>query len=268
MVDRITPVTAPADHRWLRDTLGIDDRWPVVAEPFRQWVMEDDFPGGRPRWEDVGALFTDRIHDWELYKLRLLNAGHSCMSYLSALAGITFVHEAMTDRAVRTFLEDLLRREAMPTLVEIPGHPREEYIASVLERFANRGVHDQIARVCIDGSAKFPTFLIPTITRQLEVGGPIERAATALAGWARYLAVIDPADQSFDSSADEARRHAAEAVADPVAFLEFDAVFPPAVRTSPRFRAAFAAAYRRIAGDGPIAAMGTVPERERAGETR
>jgi mannitol 2-dehydrogenase len=268
MVDRITPVTAPADHQWLRDTLGIDDRWPVVAEPFRQWVMEDDFAGGRPPWDDVGALFTDRIHDWELYKLRLLNAGHSCMAYLSALAGITFVHEAMATRAVRTFLEDLLHREAMSTLVEIPGHPREQYIASVLERFANPGVRDQVARVCIDGSAKFSSFLIPTIARQLEVEGPIELAATALAGWARYLAVIDPAAQAFDSNADAARRHAAEAVADPGAFLEFDAVFPPAVKSSPRFRAAFSAAYRRIAEDGPVAAMEPSPERERAGDTR
>jgi mannitol 2-dehydrogenase len=268
MVDRITPVTGAADRQWLLDTFGIDDRWPVVAEPFRQWVMEDDFAGGRPPWDEVGALFTDRIHDWELYKLRLLNAGHSCMAYLSALAGFTFVHEAMASGAVRTFLEDLLHREAMPTLVEIPGHPRERYIASVLERFANPGVRDQIARVCIDGTAKFPAFLIPTIARQLEVDGPIHHAATALAGWARYLAVVDPVDQAFDSSAEEARRHAAEAVADPVAFLEFDAVFPPAVRTSARFRAEFAAAYGRVVADGPLATMGPEPDRERAGEPR
>ncbi len=237
MVDRITPVTATADREWLLDALGVEDRWPVVAEPFRQWVMEDDFSAGRPPWEDVGALFTDRIHDWELYKLRLLNAGHSCMAYLSALAGMTFVHEAMAIGAVRTFLEELLHREAMPTLAEIPGHPREQYIASVLERFANAGVRDQIARVCIDGSVKFTSFLIPTIARELEVDGPIERCATAMAGWARYLAVVDPAAQAPDSDGDAARQHAAEAVADPVAFLEFEAVFPPArevVRALPR----------------------------------
>jgi mannitol 2-dehydrogenase len=268
MVDRITPVTADADRQWLRDTLGVDDRWPVVAEPFRQWVMEDDFAGSRPPWENVGALFTDRIHDWELYKLRLLNAGHSCLAYVSALAGITFVHEAMAIPAARTFLEELLHREAMPTLVEIPGHPREQYIASVLDRFANPGVRDQIARLCIDGSAKFSAFLIPTIVRQLEIDGPIGRAATALAGWARYLAVVDPADQAFDSSADAARRHAARAVADPVAFLGFDAVFPPAVQSDRRFRAEFAAAYRRIAQDGPLAALGPEPDREHAGDAR
>src|SRR5439155_19952254 len=166
MVDRITPVTADADRTWLLESRGIDDRWPVVAEPFRQWVVEDDFAAGRPPWDDAGALFTDRVHDWELYKLRLLNAGHSCMAYLSALAGVTFVHEAMALPQIQAFVEGLLYREAMPTLVAIPDHPREDYIRSVLDRFANRGIRDQIARLCIDGSAKFPTFLIPTIVRQ------------------------------------------------------------------------------------------------------
>jgi mannitol 2-dehydrogenase len=268
MVDRITPVTADADRAWLVETTGIEDRWPVVAEPFRQWVMEDDFAGGRPAWDAVGALFTDRIHDWELYKLRLLNAGHSCIAYLSALGGIAYVHEAMATPAIRTFLEDVLHREAMPTLVEIPGHPREQYIATVLERFANPGVRDQIARVCIDGSAKFPKFLMPTVARQLELNGPVDGAATALAGWARYLAAVDPGEQAFDSSGDVARHHAARAVADPVAFLDFGAVFPPAVQASERFRAAFAAAYRRIVENGPIAAMQSRLERERTGEAR
>jgi mannitol 2-dehydrogenase len=263
MVDRITPVTADTDREWLRDTTGIEDRWPVVAEPFRQWVMEDEFAAGRPPWESVGAVFTGRIHDWELYKLRLLNAGHSCMAYLSALAGIAYVHEAMAVPAVRTFLEEVLHREAMPTLVEIPGHPRERYIASVLERFSNSGVRDQIARLCVDGSAKFPKFLIPTVARQLELEGPIERAATALAGWARYLGVVDPTRQASDSSADEARRHAAAALDDPVAFLEFGAVFPPALRESPRFRTSFTAAYHRIVDNGALAAMQHEPARER-----
>jgi mannitol 2-dehydrogenase len=263
MVDRITPVTEEADRRWLREVVGVDDRWPVVAEPFRQWVMEDEFAAGRPRWEDLGVLATDRIHDWELYKLRLLNAGHSCMAYLAALAGITFVHEAMAVATVRAFLEDLLHQEAMPTLAEIPGHPREQYIRSVLERFANPGVRDQIARLCIDGSAKFPKFVIPTVARQLEVGGPIERLTTALAAWARYLGTV--AEPAFDSDAEAAQRYGGQAMRDPLAFLDFAAVFGPELRGSERFRAAFSRAYRRIEADGPMAAM--APERrEPAGE--
>jgi mannitol 2-dehydrogenase len=195
----------------------------------------------------------------------MLNAGHSCIAYLSALAGITFVDKAMAQPAIRTYLERLLHREALPTLVEIPGHPREQYIASVLERFANPGVRDQIARLCVDGSAKFATFVIPTVVRQLELDGPIGLAATALAGWARYLAAVDPADQSYDSSADAARRHAADAVAEPVAFLEFEAVFPPALHASRRFREEFSAAYRRIVENGPIAAMQLDLNREPTG---
>ena len=198
----------------------------------------------------------------------MLNAGHSCIAYLAALARITYVHEAMAVPALRAFLEGLLDREAIPTLVEIPGHPREDYAESVLERFANVGVRDQIARVCIDGSAKFPTFLIPTIERQLEGGGPIERAATALAGWARYLGVVDPEQQAFDASGDAARRHAAEAIADPAGFLEYEAVFPPAVRSSERFRSAFAAGYEQVAAQGPIAAMSAALGTPAAGGTR
>jgi len=268
MVDRITPATAQADRDWLLAAAGIFDRWPVVAEPFRQWVMEDDFAGGRPAWDAVGAVFTDRIHDWELYKLRFLNAGHSCIAYLSALAGIEFVHEAMATPVIRTYLAEVLHREAMPTLAEIPGHPREQYIASVLERFANPGVGDQIARLCVDGSAKFAKFLVPTVVSQLERNGPVEGAATAMAGWARYLDAVEPADQASDSSGDVARRYAADAATEPAAFLEFDAVFPAAIRTSERFRAAFTAAYRRIVESGPRAAMQAAYEHEPTSEAR
>ena len=255
MVDRITPTTAAADRQWLLDTHGVADRCPVVAEPFRQWVIEDDFVAGRPPWQDVGVLFTNDVHQWELYKLRQLNAGHSCMAYLCALAGITYVDEAMSSPVVYTYLHELLHLEALPTLTEIPGHSREGYIRMVLERFANTGVRDQIARLCIDGTAKFPTFLIPTIEGQLERGGPIDRAALALAGWARYLAVTPVADQAFDASGDTTRPYAIAAINDPSAFLELADVFPPALRDNARFRAAFAAAAARLRHAGPVQAM-------------
>jgi mannitol 2-dehydrogenase len=255
MVDRITPATTDADRDWLRDNYDIDDLWPVVAEPFRQWVIEDRFVDGRPSWEDVGVLFTDDVHQWELYKLRMLNAGHSCIAYLAALAGLTYVDEAMAVPTVRAYLEELLRDEALPTLDEIAGHPRQDYIASVLDRFCNTGVRDQIARLCIDGTAKYPTFLIPTIVRQLELSGPIRCATLALAAWARYLAITPLADQSFDASGDLARSHAQRAVIDPTAFLDFAEVFPGSLRDSARFRSTFADSVRRLEEVGPLAAM-------------
>jgi mannitol 2-dehydrogenase len=256
MVDRITPVTSDADRRWLLDVVGVEDRWPVVAEPFRQWVIEDRFAAGRPSWEDVGVLFTDRVHDWELYKLRLLNAGHSSMAYLAALAGITYVDEAMVLPQVQRFLHHLLDGEAVPSLTAIPGHPPGDYVDSVLVRFSNTGVRDQIARLCIDGSSKFPTFLLPTVMFQLEHEGPIASSALALAGWARYLADVPPERQAYDAFGDTAREHAYRARDDPTRFLDFAEVFPPAVRDNTVFRAAFAAAWQRIGAAGPLTAMG------------
>lgn len=255
MVDRITPQTGDSDRAWLEETWGVVDAWPVVAEPFRQWVIEDRFAAGRPRFEDVGALFTDDVHSWELYKLRMLNATHSCMAYLSALAGIVYVDEAMGVPPMRRFLERLLEYEAIPTLTEIPGHPREEYASSVLQRFMNTGVRDQIARLCIDGTAKFPKFLIPTIERQLELGGPVDRAALALAGWARYLATTPPEQRAIDSGAEHAATYAVRSLDNPIAFLGVADVFPPSLRDNERFREAFASATRSLATFGPIGAV-------------
>ena len=255
MVDRITPQTTDGDRAWLRDEIGIDDGWPVIAEPFRQWVLEDAFAAGRPCWEDAGALFTDRVHDWELYKLRLLNATHSCMAYLMALDGVVYVDEAIAIPAVRRYLERFLATEAIPTLTEIPGHPAADYARTVLARLENTGVRDQIARLCIDGSAKFPSFLIPTVERELELGGPVECAALALAGWARYLATVPAAERAYDPQGDVAAAFASRSVADPRAFLEFEEVFPPPLRESERFGAAFEAATRELAARGAVGAL-------------
>jgi mannitol 2-dehydrogenase len=255
MVDRITPQTTDDDRDWLRDETGLEDGWPVVAEPFRQWVLEDTFAAGRPRFEDVGALFSDRVHDWELYKLRMLNATHSCMAYLMALEGVVFVDEAIKIPAVRAYLERLIALEAIPTLSEIPGHPAADYGRTVLGRYENTGVRDQIARLCIDGTAKFPSFLIPTVERQLELDGPVDCAALALAGWARYLATVPASERAHDPHGDRAATFAVRSVDDPRAFLEFDQVFTPRLRESDRFGDAFAAASRELAARGPIGAI-------------
>jgi mannitol 2-dehydrogenase len=255
MVDRITPQTTDDDRAWLRDEVGIEDGWPVVSEPFRQWVIEDAFAAGRPRFEDVGALFTDRVHDWELYKLRMLNATHSNMAYLMALAGVVYVDEAVAIPAVQRYLEEFLAQEAIPTLTEIPGHPAAEYGRTVLGRYANTGVRDQIARLCIDGTAKFPSFLIPTIERQLELDGSIDYAALALAGWARYLATVPAAERAHDPHADQAAVFAVRSLDDPLAFLEFDQVFTPRLRESERFAAAFTNASGQLAAHGSVGAI-------------
>ena len=133
------------------------------------------------------------------------------------------------------YLERFLATEAIPTLAEIPGYPAADYAQTVLGRFENTGVRDQIARLCIDGTAKFPTFLIPTVERQLELGGPVECAALALAGWARYLATVPAAERAPDTHGARSVELAAQALEDPRAFLELDLVFTPRLRESERF---------------------------------
>jgi ABC-type sugar transport system ATPase subunit/mannitol-1-phosphate/altronate dehydrogenase len=255
MVDRITPQTTHADRAWLSDSVGIYDRWPVVTESFRQWVVEDEFAAGRPRWEDAGVLFSNRVHDWEIYKLRMLNAAHSSMAYLMALAGVVHVDEALAIPTVRRYLERFLTTEAIPTLAEIPGHPPIEYAQTVLARLANHGVRDQIARLCLDGTSKFPSFLTPTIEGQLAIEGPLECAALALAAWARYLATTPADERAPDPHADRATELATRSLADPTAFLELEGVFTARIRQSDRFRRAFVAASNNLASLDPLGAM-------------
>jgi mannitol 2-dehydrogenase len=258
MVDRITPQTSEEDRAWLRETWGIVDAWPVVTESFRQWVLEDRFAAGRPPFEDAGALFTDDVRSWELYKLRMLNAAHSCIAYLSSLAEIVYVDEAVGVPPIRRFLERFLRDEAIPTLDEIPGHPPQEYAETVLRRFENTGLRDEIARLCIDGTAKFPKFVIPTLERQLQLGGPVDCATLALAGWARYLATTPAEERARDAGADRAVMYAVRSLDDPVAFLDLAEVFPPPLGENDRFREAFTSATRSLATLGPIRAVETL----------
>jgi mannitol 2-dehydrogenase len=255
MVDRITPQTQDVDREWLQDEIGVDDAWPVVCEPFRQWVLEDRFATGRPRWEDVGVLFTDRVHDWELYKLRMLNASHSVIAYLMALAEVTYVDEAVALPHVRGYLERFLADEAIPTLAAIPGYSPAEYAGTVLPRFTNTGVRDQIARLCIDGTSKLRSFVVPTVEMQLERGGSVRCATLALAAWARYLATVPPAARAPDSHEENAALLARRSLDEPSAFLELEEVFTPLLRDDSRFRAEFAAAAADLAELGPHAAI-------------
>ena len=185
MVDRITPATTDAHRAWLADTLGLTDLWPVVTEPFRQWVIEDHFAADRLPLEDLDVIVTADVEPYELMKLRLLNATHSCVAYLAALHGVVTVDAAFADRGLHEFAVRFLADEARPTVPAVVGVDLAEYTKSLIERFANPNIGDQIARLCLDGSAKFPKFLLPTVRIQLDQDGPIQLSALALAGWCR-----------------------------------------------------------------------------------
>ncbi len=248
MVDRITPSTTPSDIEWLEREHGVIDGWPVVAEPFRQWVIEDDFGGDRLPLESIDVIVTDDIEPYELTKLRLLNAGHSCLAYLAALDGYVRVDEAMADPVLRAFVTALLHEEVEPTLPRAAGIDVDDYIDTLIERFSNPAVGDQIARLCQDGTAKFPKFLLPTIRARLESGGTVARAALALAGWCEYLATSE--NPSSDPRLGQAVGFAQRSLVDPGSFLDFADVFGTGLADSDHLRAAFAMAVRALRADG------------------
>lgn len=249
MVDRITPATTDADRSWLADTMGLIDRWPVVTEPFRQWVVEDNFAADRLPVEELDVLSTSDVEPYELMKLRLLNAAHSCLAYLAALGGIETVDTAMADPQIRAFTEAFLAEEALPVLPPVSGVDLDHYTSSLIERFSNPAIGDQIARLCLDGSAKFPKFLLPTVRAQLVAGGSVRLSALALAGWCEYLTRGRQALAS-DPLLDEAVAHADRSRHDPAAYLRFAEVFGNDLPGASRFVDAFVTALERLRSQG------------------
>ncbi|MDP2737797.1 MAG: mannitol dehydrogenase family protein [Pseudorhodobacter sp.] len=187
MVDRITPATG-ARERALAARLGVDDAVPVTCEPFRQWVIEDHFPAGRPPLEAVGVTFTDQVDRFETMKIRILNGGHALIAYPAGLAGIELVHEAMADPQIRAFLDAVLSREVLPIVPPVPGVRLPDYKAQIIARFANPEVADTVRRLCLDGSNRQPKFIIPSIRDVLAAGGGASGLILLSALWCRYCA--------------------------------------------------------------------------------
>jgi mannitol 2-dehydrogenase len=228
MVDRITPVTTEADRELVRERFGVDDKWPVVCEPFTQWVLEDSFSDGRPPYEDAGVQVVDDVGPYELMKLRLLNAGHQALCYFGYLCGYRLVHDAAQDPLVRTFLLQYMDREATPTLSPVPGVDLDEYKHTLIERFSNPEVRDTIARLCAESSDRIPKWLLPVIREQLSQGGEISRSAAVVASWARYAEGIDEQGQPIevvDPLKEKLMAAAARNREDPDAFIANRQVF-------------------------------------------
>jgi mannitol 2-dehydrogenase len=257
MVDRITPQTTPEDVAMVAERFGISDAWPVVCEPFTQWVVEDRFPAGRPPLEDAGAQLVDDVEPYELMKLRLLNASHQALCYFAHLAGYRLVHEACQDPLWVAFLRDYMDREGTPTLPPVPGVDLDDYKATLLERFANAAVRDTVARLCAGSSDRIPTWLLPVVRAQLASGGEVHRSAAVVASWARYAEGIDEQGQPIEVVDLLAERLTARAQAqreDPLAFLRDRTLFGDLVDDE-RFTAPYLAALESLHTRGARATL-------------
>jgi fructuronate reductase len=188
MVDRIVPATTEEHRVRAGQLLGVRDEGLVVAEPFRQWVVQDDFAGPVPAWERAGATLTADVAPYEAMKLRLLNATHSLLAYAGGLAGHDTIAEAVRDEELAAAAAALMAEDVVPTLHRPDGVDLEEYQRSVLHRFANPALGHRTAQVAMDGSVKLPMRLLGTLRERLRTGAEPRWAAFTLAAWMAYVA--------------------------------------------------------------------------------
>ncbi|MBZ9815482.1 mannitol dehydrogenase family protein [Mesorhizobium sp. CA7] len=182
MVDRIVPATTDADRARIAGELSIDDAWPVMTEPFRQWVIEDRFPAGRPAWEKFGVTMVEDVGPFEDMKLRLLNGAHSGIAYLGLLSGHATVDRAFADPSIRQFV-DWLWAEAIPTLPQQAGLDTSAYTAELAERFSNTALAHRTAQIANDGSQKLPQRIVASALARLEAGLLPEHLSLVVAAW-------------------------------------------------------------------------------------
>lgn len=227
MVDRITPVTTDEDRALVAARYGLRDAWPVMAEPFAQWVLEDDFVNGRPAYEDVGVQLVADVEPYELMKLRLLNAGHQALAYAGRLRGHRYAHEATADALVAGFVRAYME-EARATLPPVPGIDLDAYIEELLERFGNPHIADTLARLATDASDRIPKFVLPAVRDNLAAGRDVPHGAALVALWARYCEGLDEQGAPIeldDPLAVELQQRAEAQRHDPLSFLRSTAVF-------------------------------------------
>jgi fructuronate reductase/mannitol 2-dehydrogenase len=228
MVDRITPGTSDEATELLEREFGVADRHPVVAEPFRQWILEDEFCNGRPPLERVGVQFVDDVAPYELMKKRLLNGSHTALGHVGSLLGHRTTDEAMADPLCREYIASLMRDEVAPLLPEAPGVDLQEYCATLLDRFSNPRIQDDLERLCRRASAKMPSYLLPSVHDARAAGRPCELLTVAVAFWLRRLGGVDFAGNEIttdDPRADELQQLVAQGEGDPRPLLADRAVF-------------------------------------------
>jgi fructuronate reductase len=246
MIDRIVPSTTDADREAALDALRMKDAAPVPCEPFRQWVIEDRFPTGRPAWEKVGAQLVDDVMPFELAKLRMLNGTHSTLAYLSMLAGFATIDEAISHAPLKKLIHAMMTHEIAPTLDVPPSFDVLAYRDALLARYANAALKHRTAQIAMDGSQKIPPRLLATIEARLNAGQSIERLALAVAAWLLFLRGRADDGTRYDISDPIAARLTANVPADPQQLIEtmlaIKEVFPPELARRDDFRTPLKAA--------------------------
>jgi mannitol 2-dehydrogenase len=257
MVDRITPATSDRERNYVADAYGLTDSWPVFCEDFKQWVIEDKFPLGRPQWQKVGVQFVPDVTPYEYMKIRILNGGHAVIAYPGGLLDVHFVHEAMEHPLIKAFLDKVETEEIIPTVPPVPNTNIADYYKLIVRRFSNPKIGDTERRLAFDGSNRQPKFIVPVIADNLKAGRSIKGLALESALWCRYChgetdsgKVTEPNDPSWDRLQTLARA----AKSDPRQWLTMDDVYGD-VAKSEVFQSAFRDALTSLWTKGTAATL-------------
>ncbi|WP_434739905.1 mannitol dehydrogenase family protein [Micromonospora sp. SH-82] len=243
MVDRIVPASTPETLATAQRTLGVGDLAAVCAEPYRQWVVEDDFPGGRPAWERAGAVLTTDAGAWERLKLRSLNGVHSAIAYLGALAGYATIADALAMPHLTTVLRRLVAEEIAVSFTPPDGVSVAGYGDEVLSRFANPAIRHRTLQVAMDGSQKLPQRILHTVVDLRAAGRSARLTALVVAAWLRFAAgqADDGTALPLDDPLADRIRAALGGAGTPAATVDavfaLDEVFPAEVAADDEFRA-------------------------------
>ncbi|WP_105282880.1 fructuronate reductase [Escherichia sp. MOD1-EC5457] len=198
MVDRIVPAATPETLQEIADQLGVYDPCAIACEPFRQWVIEDNFVNGRPDWDKVGAQFVADVVPFEMMKLRMLNGSHSFLAYLGYLGGYETIADTMTNAAYRKAAFALMMQEQAPTLSMPEGTDLNAYATLLIERFSNPSLRHRTWQIAMDGSQKLPQRLLDPVRLHLQNGGSWRHLALGVAGWMRYTQGVDEQGNAID----------------------------------------------------------------------
>lgn len=256
MVDCIVPATGPKELK-LASALGVDDQVPVTHENFRQWVIEDKFCAGRPEWEEVGATFTDRVHDYEAMKLRLLNGGHQVIASPAEILNIETIAETMAHDGIKGFLRKVALEEIGPHVQDVPGMTSAQYVDLIDERFSNPKIFDTVRRVAFDGSSRHTGAVLPVIRDAVETGKSLSGLALSQAFWCRMCAGTREDGTEIEANDPvwgDLQKAALAARDDPAKWLE-QRKFYGALADDARFAEAFSGGLRMIWEQGAEATL-------------
>jgi fructuronate reductase len=264
MVDRIVPATTEEDLERTAKRIGLRDDAYVGTEAFTQWVIEDNFAAGRPRWDEVGALLVDDVAPFEAAKLRLLNGAHSTIAYAGFLAGYRYVHEVMRDADIARFVRALMIREISPVTPEPRGMEHTAYIDDLLQRFRNPSLQHRTSQIAMDGSQKLPQRLLGTIRDRIKIGAASPGLALAVAAWVRYclgrddsgkpIEVNDPMAERFAIIAADSGNDARRIVGQ---FLAIREIFGTDLPGEADFRTALESSLQNLLADGVVTSIRT-----------